>query len=344
MSVANKYVDYVLSHRVLLHVLYWMCVFVYFCLYGLGINQPFLVSFYLILVDFPVQIIATYVFIYFQLPLLYDKKYFSFFISVISLGYLFYIVVHFNYDYGIGTRLISWHKPHSVIDILISGEFLFINSVEIYVVVFITAIIKFVKDRLSFNTRLEQLEAEVARVEYHSVLGMIEPRLMLDSLDKIIYESEQKSKEAPKIIADMSEVLDGVLYKTRVKEHAIIDEIAQLESYLSLVAQVYPKVRKKSYEKELISGIDHIPVLCLQKVMSFLYHSLNTRTKDADLDILLIETKSELLYQISVGHEGDDRIDLNGLDDIIVAHYKERALYIIIEEREETIVKITVSL
>ena len=129
----------ILNSRLQSHILYWIGVFCFLCLYGLGHHQPLKVSFYVILVDFPVQILATYSFLYYQLPILLKGSRFKFFSISVLLAYVFYLLVHFNHDFGIGTNLISWHKPHKVWEIFAGYDVLFRNLVDIYIVVFASA-------------------------------------------------------------------------------------------------------------------------------------------------------------------------------------------------------------
>lgn len=321
-------------------MIYWIGVFVYFCLYGLGHSQPLLVSFFVIMVDFPFQILATYAFLYFQLPLLFKRKYLEFSISLLALGYLFYLGVHFNHDFGIGTNLISWHKPHTVSEILTSGEFLFRQTVDIYIVVFTTAIIKFVKDHWASQGRIEQLQAEVARVEYNSVVAGVDSALVLDTLDKIISSNDHNNRHTSEMIAALSHVLDGVLYKTRSSTIKIEEEIDQLESYLQLVSQVYPDIQMRNYEREVTDIGRLAPVLSLHKVMSFLYAEIKKQVRKATLDILLFERDECLYFQITVSEFGDRTLDLRGLEELFKTHFEDDVKHHILEEKDQIVIKI----
>ena len=306
MEPLVTYLNYLLTHRRLSHVLYWIGALVFMAVYGLGYGQPLLVSFYVIMVDFPVQIAATYLFLYVQLPWLFKKRYVLFAITFIVFAFLLYLVVHFNYDFGIGTYLISWHKPHTAQEILTSGEFFFRNTVDIYIVVFITAIIKYVKDYWASKSRIEQLQTEVAQVQYNSVVGQIQPHLILDTLDRIIEKSSNKSKDTPQVIANLSDVLDGVLYKTRTTHHTVSAEIAQLESYLQLLSQVYPEVKQEILEKVLTASTNKIRVLCLQKVVAYIHDEVKKQLTNAHWHILIIQEEGHLITQITIS-ESEDR-------------------------------------
>ncbi len=346
METLTTYLNYLLTHRRLAHVLYWIAAFVFMALYGLGYGQPLLVSFFVIMVDFPVQIIATYLFLYVQLPWLFKKRYFLFAISILGFTYILNLAAHFNYDFGIGTKLISWHKPHTVVEILKSGEFLFRNTVDIYIVVFITAIIKYVKDYWASKSRIEQLETEVAQVQYNSVVGQIQPHLILDTLDTIIKKSSNKSADTPQVIANLSEVLDGVLYKTRSTHHTVTAEITQLENYLQLLSQVYPAVQQEPLEKVVAPSISKIRVLSLQKVVSYIHSEVRKQLPSITTkwQTLIIqeqyEQKDSLILQITISHPKDQRPTFDQLDEVINTHFDEETKYDILDETDETIIKV----
>lgn len=349
METLTTYLNYLLTHRRLAHVLYWIVAFVFMALYGLGYGQPLLVSFFVIMVDFPVQIIATYLFLYVQLPWLFKKRYFLFAISVAVFTYLLNLAAHFNYDFGIGTYLISWHKPHTVQEIITSGEFLFRNTVDIYIVVFITAIIKFVKDYWASKSRIEQLQTEVAQVQYNSVVGQIQPQLILDTLDTIIDKGSTKSQDTPQVIANLSEVLDGVLYKTRTTYHNVYSEVAQLESYLQLLSQVYPKVKQEKLEKVLATSTNKIRVLCLQKVVAYIHNEVRKQATSAHWHILIIEEEGYLITQITISQNEDQpnkikALKFEQLDEVVKTHFDEETKYDILDETEETIIKVITKL
>ena len=114
---------------------------------------------------------AYYLLVGVQLPLLFDQKILKFVIVTAAASYLFYLGTHINHDFGIGRKLISWHKPHTLAEIIGSGEFYFRNTVDVYLVVFTTAIIKFLKDTLESSSKIELLNKEMSQVQYNTIIS-----------------------------------------------------------------------------------------------------------------------------------------------------------------------------
>ena len=219
---------------------------------------------------------------------------------------------------------------------------MFRNTVDIYLVVFTTAIIKFVKDRLESSAKIQELESQMATVQYNAVVGNIDSSLMLDALGQFINLSDHKSKKASDIISNMSHVLDGALYKSRQKDHSIHIELELLDSYLSLVQSVYPNYTQRSYEKVIESGNICVPVMCLQKIMAHQYKELRGQLDHADIDILVLEKSDELIFQNTYTYDSAKSLDFTSTIGIVRTYFDEKSDVNILEEMGQTIVTIKI--
>lgn len=226
--------EFIFSRRPLTHVLYWLVFFGFSCLYGIGQQEPFLVSVFLELIYLPVQIIASYVFIYCQLPLVHKKKYLLFLLSLILSGYIFYVLVHVNFDYGFGTYLITGHQTHSVLNILTDGTYILRYLADIYMVVFLTAGIKLSKDQIENRRLLESIESEKLKSEYNLLQSKIQPDFVLKALKCIQQSSITDIESTPNIISNLSDVLDYNLYQSQKAEISLEEEIKACYTYILL--------------------------------------------------------------------------------------------------------------
>ena len=292
--------SYILNHRILLHVLYWIGVFVFFCLYGLGHNQPLKVSFFVISVDFPVQILASYSFVYYQLPLLMKKKYFSFTIATILLAYIFYLLVHFNHDYGIGTNLISWHTQHEIWEIFAGADVLFRNLVDIYIVVFVTGAIKFVKAHMDSRHSIEQLQIELAQVNYNTLKSQMNTEFVLSTLQLIIDQSKMKSTHTSDTIAQLSSILDDTLYQSKSEFRPLLKEVEQVKAYLEISGRIIPTLEIRSFDYSNISGTLPIKSRILIQLCELIIDQLATIQDGKTLiDIVLLQENGYCILQFS---------------------------------------------
>lgn len=96
MEGSTNIIERIFQNRVVAHVLFWLSTLIIFPVYGMGMGMPFLAGFIIKLFLLPIQILATYSLIYYQIPkLLYQKKYLRFsiifFLSLLvfcTLGHL----------------------------------------------------------------------------------------------------------------------------------------------------------------------------------------------------------------------------------------------------------------
>ena len=234
MMNLSKLFNSILANRPLAHILYWLAIFMISIIYGLGYGEPLELAITLKKINFPAQVMATYLFIYVQLPLLYRKRYWMFTFSLLASTYIFHIVMHLCNDLWFGKHIISYHSNHTFIEILSSGKYYLTYVVDIYMVVFVTAGIKLIKDNLENMKELESLEAEKAKKEYQYLQARMHPEFLLNTLGLIEQESLKNNDNAAKSIANLSEVLDYSLYKTRLHNISLIEECRQMKIFAQL--------------------------------------------------------------------------------------------------------------
>ena len=340
MESITRTIDYLLERRILLHVVYWFHVSMFFLLYGLGHGQPVLVSCFVHGTSFPFQILAYYCFVGYQLPLLYDKKYLKFGFFLLVASYLFYLGVHFNYDYGIGRKLISWHKPHTIYEILSSGAFYFKETVNIYIVVFSTAIIKFLKDTLQSRTKIELLNKEMGQVQFSTLVNQIDSDLVIDTLDTIIHKADAQTSDLPDTIAGLSSVLDDILYKAPTDHYNLTDEIALINNFVDLHNIVYETYQVSRVDHFVQDGSKPYRAMTFQKPLSSLFKKLRPQLKSAQIELLLIQETEQLILQVSIDSPALSMIAFRKMSSALEVICKDHLEYELLDHDDQLIIKL----
>lgn len=298
----TKTINAILNNRPASHILYWIATVIISIIYGLGYGEPLALAIIFEKIALPTQLLATYLFIYIQLPLLYRKKYFIFFLSFLLSSYLFHILMHVSNDLWFGAEVISYHSNHNLEEILKSGEYYLTYSVDIYLVVFITAGIKLIKDNLQNKKKFEILEAEKAKKEYQYLQSRIQPQFLLNTLQLIENQSMSNNNLAAQSIADLSEVLDYSLYKSEKSEIALDEECRQLKLFSKLYSAHSKTIFKiQSNQSNLSIEIMIKPMRLIKLLESTLNYieELNNSTKSVILETTSIEEKILLDIHIS---------------------------------------------
>jgi len=341
MNRVDTIIDFFLKNRVLKHVVFWLVFFSGSMIYGLGLGEPPMVSFILELIYLPVQILATYVFLYWQLPFLYKKKYWLFGILFIALAYAFATIAHVNYDYGFGTRLISWHKPHSWGELLTHAEFFFRFFVDIYIVVLMATAIKLVVEYFESKRTIEDLQGAKMKSEYILIQSQLQPEFLLRSLKYIERQSIVDINTVPPHIADLSDILDHTLYGSRKETISLSLAVEKLKTYLDLNAAGNERLNNV----RLLNTCDvnhHIVPLCLMKISEAVISRFKVTIDQ--LELILNDGPDHVTVKYfvkSVIEDGLCHIVTKSVTDVLDLMYPDR--YSIIEE-ETNILTIRISL
>lgn len=296
----------IFQHRVLTHVLYWTGILIAYPIYAKGFGEPMYESFIYKLSFLPGQILASYLIIYFQIPvLIYQKRIGLFFLSCVFSIYLFPVMAHLADDYVIAEILaLDSHVQHSVVEIL-STPILVYYQITAFVIPFITAAIKLVKQNLEEKQEINILEGEKAAAELRLLKAKIHPHFLFNTLDYLYKLSIQQSDLAPEIVIKLSEMLDYSLYHTQDQQASLQKEIRLLEHYLDLQASQYGEIFVYHFERNLEEeSLEVEPLLLLAMLESILMSYPPSEKETLLLDLSLTSGAHQIQFCISVETEG----------------------------------------
>ena len=236
MEKRTQIIDSLMRNRFLTHVIYWSVIVGIYPFYGSMFGQAWHTALLLKLVYLPLQIVASYLLIYFQIPrFLYRGRYLYFILSIGVAMFIFAILHHLVEDYGIVYILGRFHPGHTVGQIL-AQPFIFYGFFfwTAYLIPVITAGVKMLKQAYEKQQQLTQLENEKKRAELDYLKARLQPRFLINTLDTLYRLTLEKSTHAPEVVIKLSEILDYLLYKCREDQVLLTDEMELLEKYLEL--------------------------------------------------------------------------------------------------------------
>ena len=319
MISTSAILDKILANRVLTHILYWIAIFVIAIIYGYAYGEPFELSLVLKKISLPAQILASYLFIYYQIPLLLKKKTLLFFFSFLASSYFFHIVMHLCNDLWFGKGIISYHPNHTFIEIIYSGEYYLRYAVDIYMVVFVTAGIKLIKDNLENKKEIEYLAAEKAKKEYQYLQSRMQPAFLLNTLQQIELQSKTDNQAAAQSIADLSEVLDYSLYKSDHTSISLIDEYYQMKLYSKLYLASSHTITSLQLSQSNILASQKIKPMSIvnttERTLNYI-DKLDSNNKSIQIEVTTIE--SVALLDIYIQGTQSQRINIEDLNHSIL--------------------------
>ena len=301
-GMKNKTIlDRVLQKRWLTHLLFWAGLFVLFTVVAAlnsGTIKPHLITYAAFL---PSQILAAYVFNYYQLPkLLYKKRYLLFGISLLVSIYVFSAlgrlsVVHIAEPY-VRTDFVQ----ESISEILSDTAYLFsVYFTSTYVYAFLMMLIKAVKARFEEKQRVELIQKEKVTNELKFLKGQIQPHFLFNTLNNLYALTLSKSDLAPVVVLKLSELLDFILYQSNQSSIPISKEIQLIQGFIELETLRYGDKIAVDFKYEVPdNNIQIPPLLLLPLVENAFKHGVSGSIEKAKIEIDLKAAVNHLSFEI----------------------------------------------
>ena len=343
MSVFSKYIKWFYEHRIATHLLFWLLIVLYYPIYafGIGLSNPirFIIEYLFYL---PIQVLATYFLLYYQMPLLITKKQYQKFVLSIFLSiYVFGTLTHLINDYLIIPILqLNMHQcsplkilthPHE------SLGFLF----WIYLVAFIAGAIKMIKQRYERQQALMQLEKEKVKAELNYLKAQIHPKFLANTLENLYSLTLKKSDYAPEVIIKLSDMLDHMLYRCNDEQVLLRKELELIENYLELEALQYGGRFKWNLTKKIENEGATIAPLVLIPLVEFALEFGIDKHKEAHCAQLSINLEEEKLhFQVCVHNPSSQKRSLKKFNKPIEIDKINRQLEILYPDQHQLDVNI----
>lgn len=293
-----KFIDRLLQNRILIHCLFWLSTTIFFGVYGSVMGIPFLAGIIIKFFFLPVQILATYYLIYYQVPtFLYPKKYLRFAISFFLSVLVFCTLAHLVEDFGLAKVAVGYTNVIHTFGEIVRNPFANVgySAEEVYPTVFIVAGLKFIKQRLEEKTQLDVLEQEKANAEIKLLKAQINPRILSKTLYQLHQLTLDKSEEAPEVVVKLSEMLDYMLYQCNDPNVLVSNEIPLIQNYLDLEKLRHqPNLSIRFYHEFANSTASVTPLLLLTLVESLINKIPTNLANDANFELFLVEETNRL--------------------------------------------------
>jgi len=301
MERENSFLDRVLQNRVLMHVLFWLLVWIIAPISSdqsiTEIGEAFLFRG----VALPTKMAAAYLLAYYQIPkLLQRKKYIQFAISFLVGTVLLTFVYRINNVY-IAETLAGITYPKESISQMISefGYTVFGYFPRLYLYAFIFVFIKTVKNRAAVKHQLEVLQKEKATAELNFLKAQIHPHFLFNTLNNLYALTLEKSDKAADVVARLSEMLDYMLYQGKEDKVRICREVELLENYMDLEQLRYGDRLQLNFDHKIgDSEIFIAPLILVSIVENAFKHGVSGILQKAVIKIELTAEKGNIHFRV----------------------------------------------
>ncbi|MEL6592846.1 MAG: histidine kinase [Bacteroidota bacterium] len=297
----DPYIDRLMQSRFLRHLVFWVAIMGIYSLY----TSAFYSSIYVYLVNLmallPSQIMASYLFVYYQVPkLLEQKKYVRFVISFLFSAYLLMALARFLTIYVVEDILERGFPKESIYEILTEPLYLYVRyGLVVYFTPFIMLSLKRIQDRYQEKQQLTELAKAKTQAELKFLKTQIHPHFLFNTLNNLYVLTLQQSKEAPEVVMKLSDMLDYMLYQCNAPFVHLDKEIELLHNYIELERLRYGERLDLQFWHETDDTQAEIaPMLLLPIVENAFKHGASADLLQPQIHISLRVAKGELEFTV----------------------------------------------
>ena len=293
-------IDFILRHRALYHVLFWLLfLLLYTVIDGLA-SENYRESFIKYGVMLPSQILASYSISYFLVPqLLLKKKYWQFTLGFLASVYLFCAMARWSMVHLAEPFFREDFRQETILEILSDPLYLLaVYFPGIYLLVFMFISLRNVKARFEQRHEMEVLQKEKATAELKFLKGQIQPHFLFNTLNNLYALALEQSPELPDAIIKLSEILDHMLYQSAEKESLLSQEIQLLDNYIELEKLRYGEKLNIVFDRPTLDNSAKIaPLILLSFVENAFKHGVRGN-KNPEVKIKLHLGEDLLKFEI----------------------------------------------
>ncbi len=212
--------------------------------------------------------------------LFYRKKYFLFFIALISIIVFFGLI-----EEGVLEKILS-PDNRGINDISWQTIYWYFGEILVPLLAFMT--IKFVFDNFAQQQKIERIEQDKLKNELQLLKSQIQPHILFNSLNNLYHFALKKSDEVPDLILKLSNVLRYVLYETTEDKVPLVKELTFIKDFVNLQeiqyngrGQVYFDIKKE----QDIAPLKIIPFLLIPFIENSFKHSFGTKIREVIIQI-----------------------------------------------------------
>lgn len=287
--------------RVLSHLFFWLIVVVFYYLLFSRNSESREVSLILSAGLMPVAVGVTCFFNYVLVPkYLWRKRYtrfflFSFYTLLVSTWFSF-LIVFFALIYAITQK--AYIDPS-----VIHPEW---QVITLHFVVFFAIAVKQLKRSFYIQQEKNQLEKnqlatelKLKEAELKLLKAQIHPHFLFNTLNNLYGLTLEKSDEAPKMVLQLSEILDYILYRCDEKMVSFGEELTNLKNYIEIEKIRYSGKLKLNTDFPKETGNHKIaPLILLPFVENAFKHGVSHFPGVAFVNIKISILETNLFFKI----------------------------------------------
>ncbi|MHA7607826.1 sensor histidine kinase [Elizabethkingia meningoseptica] len=304
MDNLKKISEYIRTHRLAQHLLFWSVIVITFVPAGLldEHNDPvWIILLFNFCIHIP-QMLASYFLAYYLLPKCILKK--KYFLSLVLFLLSFYVfsalarilTVH------VGEELVRAKpfKQESIYEILTDIHTLVVKYFPaVFSISFQFLFVKYFVNNEQKKSQARQLEQKKTESELKMLKAQLNPHFLFNTLNNIYSLSLDNSSKTASAIGKLSDILDHILYKCNDQLVSLSSEIELLKNYIELEKLRYDDRLEITFDKDIENNIQIPPLLLLSLVENAFKHGAGEDSGSPKIWISIIQKQDSFLFKIS---------------------------------------------
>lgn len=242
----------------------------------------------------PLLMIAAYLLNYWQIPFLLKKKQYLLFgsslaIVILLLTFLFRLMGFLYLDQYCSEGpypLFSWVDiPFHILAFHFPAAIMYFY--------------KTTKAQEAENIRINLLEKEKAETELKYLKAQLNPHFLFNTLNNLYSFVIDQSPKAPKMILQLSGILDFILYKSRQPHVPLIEEIDTVENYIALERIKYGNRLQLTFAQTIHNQNQPIsPLVFLSLVENAFKHGVRDSITKPEIKISVVQRVDSITFRV----------------------------------------------
>lgn len=290
--------------RVFKHILFWICVFLYFMLtadltyFEQGYSQLFDSTCKIIIP----QIITAYVSLLVLVPRFLNTKKLTFFtvwllVLLYSMFVLYQVLHMFLYEpkyYEYYSDIAKEYAQDPFWKRITNLSVFLSKSIKFLTPTALMLMARFYKNQQKYLKLNEQKKT----AELTALKHQLNPHFLFNTLNNLYALSLKKSDKTPEVIEKLSDILDYMLYRTNDTFVSIQKEIELIKNYLSLEKIRYGDRVDISFKNEIKGNVKIAPLLLLTFIENAFKHGVTQELEKAFIDLKIIVDGNQIHFTI----------------------------------------------
>jgi sensor histidine kinase YesM len=287
--------------RILFHSIFWIIVGSFYLIVFNRNSEIKAVSYILSIGLLPVAFLEAYFFNYILIPKYlgqrhYGKFFLFSFYTILTSTWLSFLIVMF-------ALIFILNKDASLDPAVLHPE---LQVISLNFIVFLSISITQVKQMFYMQQERNELEKnalttelKLKEAELKLLKAQIHPHFLFNTLNNLYGLTIEKSDEAPRLVLQLSEILDYILYRCNDKNVALSEELNNLKNYIEVEKIRYSeKLELKTEFPEKIENLKIAPLILLPFVENAFKHGVSNFPGTGFVNLKISTFEKNLIFNI----------------------------------------------